>query len=101
MKDVVVLKNLPSNVIEEAIVILKHNQKVKVMENRKFTNNVGEMGNDSKQYIVKEAEMIIKNCIEEKKVTGVKQNIMLERKYKKMRAVAIGIAFLLLVSLLV
>ena len=40
MKNMVVLKNLPSNLVEEAIVILKSSKKVKKLEkiekNRKF-----------------------------------------------------------------
>ena len=32
LKNMVVLKNLPSNIVEEAIVILKTNKKVKKLE---------------------------------------------------------------------
>ncbi len=68
MKNVVVIKNLPSNIIEEAIVVLKKNAKIKKPE---LTTNKTELKNnsnkkqniDSKNYIVKEAEMLITNYI--------------------------------------
>lgn len=67
MKNMVVLKNLPSNIVDEAIVILKNNKKIKKMEfaeskynNFKSNNKDKENSND---YIVNEAEMLISNYI--------------------------------------
>ena len=42
MKNIIVLKDLPSNIIEEAFVILKPNKKVKVIENTEKQTNEGE-----------------------------------------------------------
>ena len=39
MKNMVVLKNLPSNMIEEAIVIFKENSKIKPILIKKYKNN--------------------------------------------------------------
>ena len=67
LKNMVVLRNLPSNIVEEAIVILKANSKVKL--NEKIENNKSDqerkMIDTSKQndYILKEAEMLITNYI--------------------------------------
>ena len=33
MKNMIVLKNIPSNIVEEAIIILKNNKKIKSLEN--------------------------------------------------------------------
>lgn len=64
LKNMVVLKNLPSNLIDEAIIILKTNKKVKKLqkiEKKKTQSN--EDTKKDKEYIVKEAEMIINNYI--------------------------------------
>ena len=34
MRNIVVLKDLPSNLVEEAIIVLKQNQKIKKIENK-------------------------------------------------------------------
>lgn len=75
VKNMVILKNLPSNIVEEAIVVLKANIKVKnnekIDKNVKEKNksnveennekNIGKIGDDN--YILKEAEMLIANYI--------------------------------------
>ena len=65
MKNMVVLKNLPSNIVDEAIVILKSNKKIKKLEyaESKLNNskNNNENKNNNNDYIVNEAEMIISN----------------------------------------
>ncbi len=77
LKNTVVLKNLPSNLIEEAIVILKSNKKAKKLEkidkekrseDEKIKNN-----KNKKEFVVKEAEMIISSYIT--KLEENKQNI--------------------------
>ena len=65
MKNMVVLKNLPSNLVEEAIVILKSSKKVKKLEkiekNKKINKN--ETVKKEKDYILKEAEMLVNSYI--------------------------------------
>ncbi len=65
MKNMVILKNLPSNLVEEAIVILKSSKKVKKLEKIDKKNNIEKMetGKKEKDYILKEAEMLISNYI--------------------------------------
>lgn len=68
MRNIVILKNLPSNLVEEAFVVLKENKKVKrpeyINENKeeifKGKKKQEESAND---YVVKEAEMLISNYI--------------------------------------
>ena len=63
MKNMVVLKNLPSNIVEEAIVVLKPNVKLKSLDlaENKAKNKKGESKYNSKRYIINEAEMVVNN----------------------------------------
>lgn len=65
MKNMVVLKNLPSNLVEEAIVILKSNKKVKKLEKIDKSNKLDktETIQKEKDYVLKEAEMLVSNYI--------------------------------------
>lgn len=97
MKNIIVLKNLPSNLVEEAIVVLKENKKVKRyqyadsenvnIDKRKAEKTVNNEEKDKdKKYILKEAEMVINNYISkiETRSPRWKNNIkQLEKKYKK------------------
>ncbi len=97
MKNIIVLKNLPSNLVEEAIVVLKENKKVKRyqyadsenvnIDKRKAEKTVSNEEKDKdKKYILKEAEMVINNYISkiETRSPRWKNNIkQLEKKYKK------------------
>lgn len=87
MKNIVVLKNLPSNIVEEAIVVLKGN-KVKLPENKDKGNDNKEKTND---YILKEAEMVISNYlskVENRGLIGKKKNKGIEKKYKILQLVS-------------
>ena len=60
LKNMVVLRNLPSNLVDEAIIVLKSNKKIKKLE--KIEKNRGtslEKTKKDKEYILKEAEMIV------------------------------------------
>ena len=65
MRNIVVLKDLPSNLVEEAIIVLKQNQKIKKPE---YVENKGKAEQKSEKhkfgnYITKEAEMLITDYI--------------------------------------
>lgn len=100
VKNMVILKNLPSNIVEEAIVVLKANIKVKnnekIDKNVKEKNksnveennekNIGKIGDDN--YILKEAEMLIANYINKvEQKNEQKKNIekTINQKCKKMK----------------
>ncbi len=90
MKNIIVLKNLPSNIVEEAIVVLKEN-KIKLPENVDKTNEKMEK---SKDYILKEAEMIISNYlskIENRGTIGKKKSNVLEKRYKILQFISIAL----------
>ena len=84
MKNMIVLKNLPSNLVEEAIIILKENNKIhKYQTVASKKKNMEE--EDKTGYIVKDAEMVIKSYLDRiennspKKERSIKK---LEKKYK-------------------
>lgn len=86
MKNMIVLKNLPSNLVEEAIVILKENNKIHKYQNIDLKKEEKEEDDEEKTgYIVKDAEMIIKSYIDKIENNSPKRekNLKrLERKYK-------------------
>jgi len=92
MKNMIVLKNLPSNLIDEAFIILKNNKKIKSLERieNKKTNKIEK--EKTEDYIVKEAEMIISEYLskiekeKQKKSYSMKR---IEEKYKRLKVVSI------------
>lgn len=80
-KNMIVLKNLPSNLIEEAFVVIKPNKKVTELKVAKKQQNRYEKKENQKEYIVKEAELVLSDYekqLEDKKIGQTK----LERKCK-------------------
>lgn len=105
LKNMVILKNLPSNLVEEAIIILKSTAKVKdlqkVENNKKGKKEIIEKkGND---YVLKEAEMIISKYITQieeeknKKETNKKQE---NKKYKRLKNYAYLSSFIVFLQTL-
>ena len=95
MKNIVVLKNLPSNMVDEAIVILKPNIKIedtKKIEKKKENIKVGaKVGLNSKDYIIKEAEAVVSQYIsslERPKQLEMK-NRKLEAKYQRIKILTV------------
>ena len=79
MKNIVVLKDLPSNIVDEAFVVLKSNKKIRNLEKienvRTLTGT--QDGKKDKNYVLKEAEMLVSDCIAkiEKKQENNNKNI--------------------------
>lgn len=104
MKNMVVLKNLPSNMVEEAIIIFKETKKIKEKElvDKKNKINFSEKQSKSKECIVKEAELLVTDYIdkmENKKQENVTKNI--NKKYKNLKKYSIISTALLLISLII
>ena len=105
LKNMVVLKNLPSNIVEEAIIILKANKKVKKLEKIEKNKIIEDTtckkkGND---YILKEAEMLVSNYISglEEKKQGKKINgKKMEQKYKRIKNYAYMASLIILIETL-
>lgn len=99
MKNMVILKDLPSNIVEEAYVVLKPNQKFK-----KYI----EKQEDSKKeitpdYVVKEAEMVVSNYlskIEENRITKNLEIEKIEKKYIKIKKIALMLGGIVILNML-
>ena len=92
MKNMVILKNLPSNMVDEAIIIFKEKQKVKQEEllDKAREINVTESQSKNKDYILKEAEMLVENYIN--KIENQKKSYnkkLIEYKYKCLKKYSI------------
>lgn len=88
MKNMIVIKNLPSNIVDEAFIVLKSNKKTKVRKIEK-ENQIKEE-NKGKDYIVKEAEMIVNSYLSnmENSTKLKNHNIKdLEKKCKRLRLI--------------
>lgn len=109
MKNMIVLRNLPSNIVEEAIVVLKTNKKIKKPELAKnksenFKNSKNNrQDKDNKDYIIKEAEIVISNYIskiENQDIKGTKELNQLQKKYKKLKICTTGIVIVASLSII-
>ena len=105
LKNMVVLKNLPSNIVDEAIIVLKTNKKVKKLQKIEKNKNQVDTENDKKdkEYILKEAEMIVNNYIS-KIENNEKKNIFnkeAKEKYSKLKKYAIAITIMSILQAIV
>lgn len=108
MKNIVVLKNLPSNIVEEAIVILKGNKKQTERIKKSIENNSSKgqkvCVDKPKDYIVKEAQMVISNYISnienQKIMKNRKDSKKIEKKYKRLKIATIIMFVALIIQLL-
>ena len=92
VKNMVVLKNLPSNLVEEAFIILKSNKNAKKLakiEKNKQIDKAPESKTE-KDYVLKEAEMLISNYLEkiEHNNNQLKNRTMQNKKYKRLKSYA-------------
>ena len=93
LKNIVVLKNLPSNLIDEAFFILKPNQKI---ENIEYTPKRNETVGGTKDYVVKEAEMIISSYLNKNNNNDIKKKEIdeLKKKNKKLKVISISLGII-------
>lgn len=108
MKNIVILKNLPSNLVEEAFVVLKKNERIQIedlinREGSKENNgkSVNEFKEDDKEYIVKEAEMLIETYINDiEKVGNEDKKNNWKIKYEKSKILNVFLLVLFAISLI-
>lgn len=100
-KNIVVLKDLPSNIVEEAIIVLKTKKLAKKAQ--KIEKSKGTKSKEPKkiqsEYIIKEAEMLVSSFvsrIEENKTETKEKNK--ETKYKRARKYAYITTVILLIE---
>ena len=99
MKNMVVLKNLPSNMIEEAIVIFKENSKIKAKDVINKSNQLSQVQGKSKDIIFKEAEMLVNDSV--KRVESSKNRKIFDKKIndKFLKKYSVVITILFIISL--
>lgn len=102
MKNVVVLRNLPSNLIEEAFVVVKSKKVAKSLERIDAKNENIERKNKDDGYIIREAESVLTSFVSfiEKKERK-KVDLGLKRRYNmlKIYGVLVTVAFVVAVIL--
>ena len=105
LKNMVVLRNLPSNLIEEAIIVLKSNKNIKQIE-KIDKNKVKEEPKEKvkeRDYIQKEAEMLISNYIkrlEDRKKEKKENRKQENKKYLKLKKYSIIVTVLLVIEVI-
>ena len=104
MKNIVVLKNLPSNLVDEAIVILKPNKTAKKLEYIDKKDNIKKETKTSreKDYIIREVESVVSNyinSIDEKEKDNKK--ILVNKRYKTLKIYSIVITIGLVIFMLI
>lgn len=108
LKNIVVLKDLPSNIVEEAIVILKGDKRKIECIKKYIKNDVSKNQTKNiekpKDYIVKEAQMVISNYISniegQKVIRNKKDNKKIEKKYRRMQIATIVMFIALIINIL-
>lgn len=95
MKNTVVLKNIKSNLVEEAIIIFKEN--VKIKEKQLIKGNQEESFSDKENIPLIEAENVISDYIEE--YEKEKTRNILRSKMNILKAINISLVVLLVVAI--
>ena len=118
-RNIIILKNLPSNLIDEAIIVVKDKKKLKEfnyadMLNCKENNGIiqGEIKNDiirkiesmrkeQKNYIVKEAEVVVNSYIQKiEENLAYKKTDKIKKSYKKLKKLNFALIITTLISIL-
>jgi len=92
LKNMLVLKDLPSNLIEEAYIVLNPNLKLKINEmeskEKKEENTTENNKVLLKDYILEEAKYVLLNYVSKFETKTEKiNNKLLEQKYKKLKKI--------------
>ncbi len=104
LKNIVVLKNLPSNIVDEAIIILKPNKKIKKPEivDKKINNANCDKEAQNNKHVINEAEMLVNNYISklEKSDNKINVNNNFKEKYNRLKKYAFVSSIILMMSII-
>lgn len=105
MKNMIILKDLPSNIVDEAIVILKNNAKVKnkqAIENGN-SDKFKESSSFDYDYVIKEAEFVVENYIKDiEKPKETKNQLKdIRIKYKKLQISSLFLGITLIAGIII
>lgn len=105
LKNMVILKDLPSNIVKEAYVVFKSNKMIKKFQkiNKNTEQKQVKRDNEDSQYAIKEAEMLVSEYIErvEKSEKEVILNSKMNKKLKKYAYIASVIMVLQFILLII
>lgn len=96
MRNIIRIKDVPSNTIEEAIIILKENKKVKKYEYSNKFKKINQKSDEDNKFVIKEAELIISDYLS-KSEANENDN---KKKIKKLKFTSVILGFLLIVSII-
>ena len=99
IKNTIVLRGMASNVVDEAIVILKPH--VKIKKTQVLNNNIREKS-ASKELILKEAERIISEYINKISIKEIEnEKLELEKKIKKLKLISFMFFIILVITVII
>ena len=104
LKNMVVLKNLPSNIVDEAIIVLKTNKKAKKLQKIEKNNQVDKEEKKDKDYILKEAEMLVNSYISKVETKDIKKDNVSQKqknRYEKLKKYAIATTVLCIIQAII
>ena len=104
LKNTVILKSVPSNIVDEAIFVLKKNIKIKEAELQNQRETIGkEVTEKTDNYIVKEAEMIINDYCNKVENVQKRDKVIksMQRKYNKIKKLLIGTTIVAIIEMIV
>lgn len=105
MKNIVVLKDIPSNIVDEAIVILKNNTNIKKREKaqNKSLNIFDDNINSNNEFLIQEAENVINDYVKRIEKPKENRNSMnkLIVKYKKLQVYSFFLGVLAFIGILI
>ena len=102
LKNIIVLKNLPSNLIDEAIVVLKHNVNIKTYNKVKEGQSQEKDKKKNNDYVVNEAQMHIAEYVSKlNHKKNVETNKEWERKYIRLKRITKLLAVLSALGIIV
>lgn len=105
LKNMVILKDLPSNLVKEAYVVFKSNKMIKKFQKINKTSEKKQINKDNEdnQYAIKEAEMLVMDYIEktEKSEKEVILNSRINKRLKKYAYIASIIMIIQFILLIV
>ena len=104
LKNMVVLKNLPSNIVDEAIIVLKTNKKAKKLQKIEKNNQIDKEEKRDKDYILKEAEMLVNSYISKVEIKDIKKDNVSQKqknRYEKLKKYAIATTVLCIIQAII
>lgn len=106
MKNIIVLKDLPSNIVEEAIVILKSGSKIKnekVIDAKSYKSNFTENSEGNYETAIKEAEFLVADYM--KKIEKTNENTPSIRKmkiqYQKLKVCSVLLGIVAIIGVII